>query len=123
MNQAFSTPSLYETFFLIPMMILSVFACVPLTIKVLNKNREPSNELTLFIGLIGTVLAALAVVVLKVTTTPTIYAGALIFDKMAMYANLGVLGIVALSLLLSKSGVNTKGNSFAEHTFLILLSA
>jgi NADH-quinone oxidoreductase subunit N len=42
---------------------------------------------------------------------------------MAIYSNFVVLAITALTLFLSASGVNTKGQSFAEHSFLILLSA
>jgi NADH-quinone oxidoreductase subunit N len=115
-------PTLYETFFLVPMTILAIFACVPLTIKVLNGNKEPSNILTLIISLFGVALSAVAVVVAGPGIGP-VFAKALIFDKMAIYSDLAVLGITALTLLLSSSGVNTKGASFAEHVFLILLSA
>jgi len=42
---------------------------------------------------------------------------------MASYANFGVLSITLFTLFLSASGVNTRGQSYAEHVFLILLSA
>jgi NADH-quinone oxidoreductase subunit N len=118
-----ATPTMYETLFLLPMTILAIFACLPITVKVLNKNVEPSNRLTLALSLVGILLAAISTVCLKTSTSPTIFSGALIFDKMAMFANLGVLTIAALTLFLSFSGVNTKNASFAEHAFLILLSA
>lgn len=115
-------PTLSETFFLIPMTILSLFACIPISIKVLRGNKEPANALTLIIALVGILLSAAATVIVGPSLGP-VYGGALTFDGMAIYADLAVLGITALTLFLSESGVNTTGASFAEHTFLILLSA
>jgi NADH-quinone oxidoreductase subunit N len=116
-------PTGYETMFLLPMTILTIFACLPITLKVLNKNIEPSNVITLSFGLCGLILAAISTLMLRSANTPTIFAGALIFDKMATFANLGIIVVAGLTLFLSVSGVNTKNNSFAEHTFLVLLSA
>ena len=119
----YPTPTLAETMFLIPMVVLSIFACLPITFKVLNKNKEPSNQLTLGLGLAGVLLSALAMILVGNSGNSTVYAGTLIFDKMAIFANLGILTITGLTLLVSKDNVNTKNQSFAEHTFLILLSA
>jgi len=104
------------------MTILSLFACIPISIKVLKGNKEPSNALTLTIAIVGIILSGVAAVLVG-PSLGAVYGGALIFDGMASYSNLAVLGITIFSLLLSESGVNTKGTSFAEHTFLILLSA
>ena len=54
---------------------------------------------------------------------PIFFWGPFIFDHLSTYSNIGVLVITAFTLFLSKSNVNTRGVSFAEHTFLILLSA
>ena len=120
--QAIHLPSLLETLFLLPMTILFVFACIPITIKVLSKNVEPSNNLTLALALLGVVASAVMTVLQGYGAQP-IFSGALTFDRLSGYSNLGVLVITAFTLLLSKSNVNTKGNSFAEHVFLVLLSA
>jgi NADH-quinone oxidoreductase subunit N len=120
--QDFTFPTLAETFFLIPMTILSIFACIPISIKVLRNNKEPSNILTLAIALVGILLSAVALVFVG-PSLGAVYGGALIFDGMATYANMAVFAITVLTLFLSESGVNTRGASFAEHTFLILLSA
>jgi len=115
-------PTLSESFFLIPMTILSIFACIPISIKVLRGNKEPSNILTLIIALIGVLLSATSMVIAG-PSLGAVYGGALTFDGMAIYSNFAVFGITALTLFLSESGVNTRGASFAEHVFLILLSA
>jgi NADH-quinone oxidoreductase subunit N len=116
-------PSLSETLFLLPMTILTIFACIPLTIKIFSKNQEPANQLTLGVSLVGILLAAAATIYQGRIPPHTVFSGALIFDRMAVYANLGVLSITLFTLFLSVTGVNTKGSSFAEHVFLILLSA
>ena len=118
----YSIPTLAESFFLIPMTLLAFFACVPITLKVLNKNSEPSNNLTLAIALVG-IFLSMGAIIFQGTAGTLVFSEALIFDKMASYANLTVLTITALTLILSLSGVNTRGQSYAEHTFLILLSA
>src|SRR5580700_713671 len=115
--QDFTFPTLAETFFLIPMTILSIFACIPISIKVLRNNKEPSNILTLVIALVGILLSAAAIIFVG-PSLGAVYGGALIFDGMATYANMAVLAITVLTLFLSESGVNTRGASYAEHTFL-----
>jgi NADH-quinone oxidoreductase subunit N len=118
----YAIPTLAESFFLIPMTLLAFFACIPITIKVLNKNVEPANALTLTIALSG-IFLSMGAMLFQSTAGAPIFSDALIFDKMATYANIAVLVITALTLILSISGVNTRGQSYAEHTFLILLSA
>jgi NADH-quinone oxidoreductase subunit N len=49
--------------------------------------------------------------------------GALYFDKMALLVVYAILIVAAMCLLMSLSNANTKGESFAEHCFLILSSA
>jgi len=120
--QNITFPTIVESLFLLPMTILLVFACIPLTVKVLSKNQEPPNNFTLSTALMG-LLAAAAATLMRGHSNQTILSGALIFDRMAVYANIGVLVITAFTLFLSKSNVNTKGLSFAEHVFLVLLSA
>jgi len=115
-------PTLYESLFLAPMCILAVFACLPITIKVLRKNEEPSNTLTAWLGVLGIILAAIETVWQGHHTNPSTFSGALIFDRLAVFANLGVLAISAFTILLSISGVNTRGQSYAEHVFLVLMS-
>ncbi|MDZ4677330.1 MAG: NADH-quinone oxidoreductase subunit N [Oligoflexia bacterium] len=119
----FSLPTLAEAIFLLPMTVLTIFACIPITIKVFSKNQEPANLLTLGFSVVGILLAAVLTIYQGKAPPQTVFSGALIFDRMAIYVNLGVLAITLFTLFLSINNVNTKGNSFAEHTFLILLSA
>ncbi|MFI5205490.1 MAG: NADH-quinone oxidoreductase subunit N, partial [Candidatus Paceibacterales bacterium] len=50
----------------------------------------------------------------------TAFFGALVFDRMSVLLNLSILAIALLTLFLSVANVNTKGQSLAEHTFLVL---
>lgn len=115
-------PSLKEALFLLPMTVLSIFACVPITLKVLNKNKEPSNWTTLFISLVGIVLAGITLCY-QTDVRTEVFSKALLFDPLSLYSSYGILAITAMTLLMSASGVNTKGQSFAEHTFLVLFSS
>src|SRR3954465_1731903 len=110
--QQMTFPTIAEAFFLLPMTILSLFACVPITLKVLNKNREPSNQQTLMIAVFGVLLSTAAVFLQSRGISQTVFSGALVFDRMATYSNYGVLVITVFTLFLSISGVNTRGQSF-----------
>ncbi len=116
-------PTLAESFFLLPMTILAIFSCIPITIKVMRGNYEPSNQQTLMISVFGIILSGAAVILQGQGASQTVFSGALIFDKMAIYSDIGILIISGFTLFLSYSGVNSKGESFAEHVFLILMSA
>jgi len=117
---------LNDMLFLLPIILLFIFACVPLTLKVLGHNEEPNNNLTLSIALVGLVLAAGALVFQWMSREEagpvTAFGGALIFDRMALYSSLTVLLIGGFTLILSSANVNTTGRSYAEHAFLVLLS-
>lgn len=117
----FSTISLAESLLLLPMTVVFLFACIPITLKVLNKNIEPSNTLTVVIGSLGLIASAVLTHIQGIQTGPVFF-GALVFDKMSMLMNYSVLAIALFTLFLSHSNVNTKGQSLAEHTFLLLSS-
>lgn len=118
----FITLSLTESLFLLPMTVLFLTACIPITIKVLNKNNEPSNILSLGIAAIGIILSA--ILVRSQSTSPDpLFFGALVFDKTSAILNYTILTISLFSLFLSISNTNTKEESFAEHIFLLLSSA
>lgn len=118
MNE-FLAPSLMDTLSLLPIVWLAVMACVPITIKVLNQNKEPSNSLSLGFGLAGIILSFVTLAT-QSAFSGRVFNGALILDHLSSFASYGVLLIGASSLLLSASNVNTKGQSFAEHIFLLL---
>ncbi len=118
----FATVSLAESLLLLPMTILFIFACIPLTIKVLNSNKEPSNNLTILIASVGLLIAAFFTRELGAHANPVFF-GALIFDKMAVLLNYGIIAITFFTLLISINNPNTTGESLAEHTFLVMCAA
>ncbi|MBK9293659.1 MAG: NADH-quinone oxidoreductase subunit N [Oligoflexia bacterium] len=104
------------------MTALFLTACIPITLKVLNKNIEPSNRLTLSIATVGIIVVAVLTKLQGLNPSPLFF-GALIFDKMAQEINHTVLAITLFTLFLSYSNVNTKEHTLAEHVFLVLSSA
>lgn len=115
-------PTLLETLYLLPIAILTVFACIPVTVKVFTGNEEPNNKFSLGIGMVGLALAAASVVYTAAGGKIQVFSGALVFDNLSTYANLAAILISALTLFISFDNVNTRGASFAEHVFLVLLS-
>ena len=57
MLSTFTTMDLY---LLSPMILLFIFSLVPVFTKVLNKNNEPSDMMSLYLPLIGIVFAFIA---------------------------------------------------------------
>jgi NADH-quinone oxidoreductase subunit N len=118
----FMALSLKESLLLLPMTVVFIFACIPITLKVLNKNIEPSNNTTVLFTSLGLVIAAFLVHSQGMSPDPKFF-GALVFDKMATLLNFGIIAVTLFTVFISHSNVNTKDESFAEHTFLLLASA
>ncbi len=117
----FTPIGIAESLLLLPMTVVFIFACIPITIKVLNNNVEPSNILSIGIGCCGLFIAAVLLRIQGAHTDPVFF-GSLIFDKMSVMVNYGVLLISVFTLFMSNNNINTTGQSLAEHTFLILSS-
>lgn len=119
----FAIPTIEEASFLFPIFILTIAACIPVTLKVCSKNKEPSNGLSLLFGMGGLFLAAAAVAFLNPEQPyRLVFSGALVFDNLSTFTNLVMILVSALVLFLSYQNVNTKGQGYAEHVFLLLLS-
>lgn len=104
-----------------PMIALFLFSLIPVTVKVLRGNQEPSGIATLMVGLAGLLTAAFLVSIFH-GSGKTAFANALIFDGlskwMALIAILGAAG----SLLMTLDSKATSGNLYAELVFLFLNS-
>ncbi len=109
-----------------PMIALFISSLIPLTVKVLKKNHEPSPQATLIQGLGGIIAAAvlLLTVYFVLSTGPdsTAFADSIIFDGVTLLSGLIALVAAAFSLMLMYDNPSTRGNQFAELTFLTMSS-
>ncbi len=114
---------LSDIFAIAPIIIVFLTSLVPLTIKLLRNRREQPPIMTLFQAISGLLVAGTWVAIGTWTPGTKVFAGALVFDGLAWTATLVVLFITAMTLILSYSNINTKGNQFSEYVFLLLNSA
>ena len=108
-----------------PAIFLFLGSLLPLTIKVLNGNREPSPVLSVALAGIS-LIAALAVTALWAPTLQSpslIFSAALVFDGVSVFSTILILIITGFALILVKEHVATKENLFSETLFLLMNSA
>ena len=111
-----------DLFLVSPAIVLFLASIVPLTIKVLNGNREQNTFATVVYGLIGLV-AASGLIVANQGAYKIAFQGALIFDGISTWTSLIVLFITALTLLFSRENYSTNTRQFSEYVFLVLNAA
>lgn len=105
-----------------PAIVLFLASIIPLTIKVLNGNREQNTFATVVYGLIG-IVAASGLVIANQNAYKVAFGGALIFDGISTWSSLIVLFITALTLLFSRENYSTNTRQFSEYVFLVLNAA
>ncbi len=113
---------LSDIFIISPMIALFAIAMIPVMIKVMRGNREPSPAVTLMYGFLGITIATLLTAVLS-GTKKTAFSNALVMDGMSVMSSYLVYFITGISLMLSFDHVLTKGRQFSEYMFLMMSSA
>ncbi len=109
-----------------PLIVLFLASLIPITHKVLIRNVEPNPTAILWEGISGMLAAAIMVltVYLLVSDQPnnTAFSGALIMDGKTIVVSILSLLLGCVSLMLMYDNPATKGDQFAELTFLTLSS-
>lgn len=117
--------SLEDIICVLPALCIFLASLIPLTIKVLRRNREPNPTATIiyaFLGLIGALFSSL-VLYSNQTTAYYAFFGALVFDGLSVFTTVMVVLLTGMVLLFSREHAATKSSQFSEYTFLILNSA
>ncbi len=109
-----------------PLFVLFMGSLTPLIVKVLNKNKEPNNFLSMIQG-VGTILAALLLMVtvyflLLSRANPFAFSNLIAVDGIAIIASTTCLLLALASLFLMRDNQSTNGDQFAELVFLTLNS-
>ncbi|MBT4760164.1 MAG: NADH-quinone oxidoreductase subunit N [Bdellovibrionaceae bacterium] len=125
MLSTFTTMDLY---LLSPMILLFIFSLVPVFTKVLNKNNEPSDMMSLYLPLIGIVFAFIAtcgIILIKIVNgaPKLIFSGSIMVDGLAMWSVIIVLFITFFALVLIKESSFTPKHLFSEYVMLMLNAA
>lgn len=105
-----------------PIIVLFLVSLIPITIKVLNSNKEPDRRLTLVWGLLG-VLSSMFLLVFFSGTSGSAFTDSMMFDGTTLWAGLIGLMAVAVSMILMYENPATLGPQFSELIFLTLSSA
>ncbi|MCB0348634.1 MAG: NADH-quinone oxidoreductase subunit N [Bdellovibrionales bacterium] len=105
---------------ILPIIALFVISLLPLTIKLMNNNQEQRSHATLLQGLIGVLFALVFIGIQSSGANVLAFDTAFIFDGINRWLSLLIVTIGGATLFLSHSNINTKGEQFSEHTFLIL---
>jgi NADH-quinone oxidoreductase subunit N len=107
-----------------PLILMFIFSCIPITVKVLKGNKEPNANFVLVTTVIGLLLTAVAATTFSNSGGQRIiFHGALAFDGVSTWMNLMVVFLSMASLFLSFENMATKGRQFSEFVFLMLNSA
>ena len=104
-----------------PMILLFLTSLIPVTIKVLNGNREPRPSVNLLIVMVGLLLtAAVGGIVNVAPESRQIFVRSLTVDGISTWMNYLIVFITAASIFLSVDHPAIKGKQFSEFLFLIL---
>jgi NADH-quinone oxidoreductase subunit N len=104
------------------MIVLFLVSLVPITVKILRRNREQNPLATLTQGLIG-IIAAIALLVVFSQSGRTAFNEGLLFDGITLW--MGSIALVACGAAMAMMYENpaTKGRQFSELIFLTMSSA
>lgn len=109
-----------------PLIILFLASLIPITHKVFIRNMEPNPTAVLWEGVGGLLASAILVMTVYLLVSdqpnPTAFSGALILDGKTIVVSILSLLIGCVSLVLMYDNPATKGDQFAELTFLTLSS-
>lgn len=104
-----------------PAIILFLASIIPLSLKVLNGNKELNSFTTITCGLVG-VIAAAFLTAANYGIEKTAFQNALRFDGLSYWMQLTVLFVTGMTLFFSKENLATNNKQFSEYVFLLLNS-
>lgn len=105
-----------------PLAALFLISLIPITIKVINSNREPRAFFTLIYGFIGLAFA-IGLTASIDGTKKAAFSNAIVIDGISVWGSYLVYGITAVALMLAFDNFATRGKQFAEFLFLMISSA
>lgn len=110
-----------------PMIILFLFSLLPITIKILKGNKEPSPTSTIIEALVGLAVAAALLIIFggagqPMQTVPSAFNGQLVFDGLTQW--MGLIAVIAGAggMILMYENPATRGDQFSELIFLAMNS-
>lgn len=104
-----------------PMIALFLSSLIPITMKVLRKNKEQPPFATLVQGLAG-ILSAMILLMVLSGSGATAFANALVFDGVTKWMGFIALAASAGAIMLMYDNKSTNGDQFSELMFLVLSS-
>ncbi|MEY4617434.1 MAG: hypothetical protein RJB66_2394 [Pseudomonadota bacterium] len=105
-----------------PLIALFITSLLPISIKVLNGNKEPNPLVALSIGLLGSLVSAMFLGIFQGEGNPAFHR-ALVFDGLTFWVGISALIVTMGALLLAYESPSTDKNLFSEYVFLLLSSA
>lgn len=116
-----TTIGLADILLISPIIALFLFSLLPLTAKVLNKNKEQNDFISLITGLLGLGTAGFLLIMFG-GSDQLAFNGQLLFDGMTKWAGLISIIAASLSLVLVYENPSTHKEQFSEILFLIMSS-
>lgn len=104
-----------------PLILLFLVSIVPITLKVINSNKEINPLVTLLISLGGMVSACMLLFTFSGDHTP-IFHKAMLFDGLTLWLGAIGLTVTAGAIVLAYECMSTNKHQFSEFVFLIMSS-
>tara|TARA_B100001248_G_scaffold262718_2_gene261490 strand:+ start:34646 stop:36106 length:1461 start_codon:yes stop_codon:yes gene_type:complete len=105
-----------------PLLVLFFISILPLTIKVLNNNKEQRPYAVLLQAWMGLIIAGSLYFLQSPDAVLGAFDTALIFDGVNRWMSVFLILISGFCLFMSADNIQTRGSQFSEHTFLVLSS-
>lgn len=114
-------------FVLSPMIFLFLFSLVPITMKVLNGNKEPSLLFSFHLPVVGACLALIATILISMINAAkdqvqVLYSNSLVVDGISTWTTVTIIIVLIFSLLMSRESLALYGRQFSEYVFLLFNS-
>lgn len=104
-----------------PLIAIFLSSLIPLTSKLFNNNKEPSNLITLIQG-IGGLIIGLVLLTIVGGSGETAFNKALVFDSITLWMGIIAIGSAGAAIIMMYENPATNGNQFSELVFLALNS-
>ena len=104
-----------------PMIAIFLASLIPLTSKLFNNNKEPSNLITLIEG-IGGLIVGLVLLTVFGGSGETAFNKVLVFDSISLWMGIIAISSAGTAIIMMYENPATNGNQFSELVFLALNS-
>ena len=106
-----------------PAIVLFLVSCLPITLKVLNGNKDLPGGVVIGIASIGLIVSGALILKQWDHVSAARFQNALVFDGISGWTNLITILVTLGTLIFSSTSKSTSGSQFSEHVFLILNAA